>query len=104
MTDDTRCVFDAVQPPQSSECFSAVRQVREAALDAQLLVVATDLAKEKATQMCSGNDFDPNIFAEQLVSEYTVHALSVHVFVSSVHQRWRIKEVRLTIFYKKNRI
>lgn len=73
-----------MQPPQSSECFSAVQQVREAALDAQLLVVATDLAKEKATQMCSGNDFDPNILAEHLVSEYTVHALSLHAFVSSV--------------------
>lgn len=61
-----------MQPPQSFECFSAVRQVREAALDVQLLVVATDLGKEKATQMCAGNGFDPSVFAEHLVSESTV--------------------------------
>lgn len=74
-------------------------------MDAQLLVVATDLAKEKATHMCSGNDFNPNIFAEHLVSEYTVHALSLHAFVSPVEgkpdQRQHIKEVRLTFFFQK---
>ncbi|XP_011611346.2 EP300-interacting inhibitor of differentiation 3-like [Takifugu rubripes] len=53
---------------EANELFKDVRQVREAALDAQLLVVATDLAKEKATQICSGSDFDPNIFAEHLLS------------------------------------
>lgn len=61
-----------MQPPRSFECFSAVRQVREAALDARFLVVATDLGKEKATQMCAGNGFDPSTFTENLVSEFTV--------------------------------
>lgn len=61
-----------MQPPPSFECFSAVRQVREAALDARFLVVATDLGKEKATQMCAGNGFDLSTFAENLVSEFTV--------------------------------
>lgn len=52
-------------------CFLAVRQAREAALDAQLLVVATDLGKEKASQLFSeGNAFDPSAFAEHLVSTY----------------------------------
>lgn len=52
----------------------AVRQAREAALDAQLLVVATDLGKEKATQMfAEGNAFNPTIFAERLVSEFRVY-------------------------------
>lgn len=92
-------------PPQSCECFSAVRQVREAAVDAQLLVVAADLAKEKATQMCSGNDFDPTVFAEHLVSENTVHALSLDAFASSEQgkpdQRRHIKEVRLIFFPKR---
>lgn len=48
--------------------------MREAALDAQLLVVATDLGKEKATQMCTNNDFDPSVFAEHLVSEFSARA------------------------------
>lgn len=48
---------------------STVRQAREAALDAQLLVVATDLGKEKASQLfVEGNAFDPSAFAEHLVS------------------------------------
>lgn len=61
-----------MQPPRSFECFSAVRQVREAALDARFLVVATDLGKEKATQMCAGTGFDLSTFAENLVSEFTL--------------------------------
>uniref|UniRef100_A0A3B4BDW7 Non-structural maintenance of chromosomes element 4 n=1 Tax=Periophthalmus magnuspinnatus TaxID=409849 RepID=A0A3B4BDW7_9GOBI len=45
------------------------RQAREAALDAQLLVVATDLGKEKASQLCAeGSSFDPSAFAEHLLS------------------------------------
>lgn len=69
-----KCKITRLQPLQSFECFSAVRQVREAALDAQFLVVATDLGKEKATQMCAGNDFDPSVFAEHLVSESLDHS------------------------------
>ncbi len=45
-----------------------MRQAREAALDAQLLVLATDLGKEKASQLhAEGSAFDPSAFAEHLV-------------------------------------
>ncbi|TNM99862.1 hypothetical protein fugu_012895 [Takifugu bimaculatus] len=53
---------------EANRLFKDVRQVREAALDARFLVVATDLGKEKATQMCAGNGFDPSIFTENLLS------------------------------------
>ncbi|CAG09498.1 unnamed protein product [Tetraodon nigroviridis] len=53
---------------EANKLFKDVRQVREAALDAQFLVVATDLGKEKATQMLASNDFDPSVFAEHLLS------------------------------------
>ena len=50
--------------------FLAVRQAREAALDAQLLVLATDLGKEKASQLhAEGSAFDPSAFAEHLVNQ-----------------------------------
>lgn len=52
----------------------AVQQVREAALDAQLLVLTTEMAKEKAAQLSSSNEFDPHIFVEHLVSEDTMDA------------------------------
>ncbi len=49
-------------------CLLSVRQAREAALDAQLLVLATDLGKEKACQLhAEGSAFDPSAFAEHLV-------------------------------------
>ncbi|KAF0027333.1 hypothetical protein F2P81_020074 [Scophthalmus maximus] len=54
---------------QANKLFKDVRQAREAALDAQLLVVATDLGKEKASQMfAEGTAFDPTAFAEHLLS------------------------------------
>lgn len=54
---------------EANKLFKDVRQAREAALDAQLLVVATDLGKEKATQLFSeGTAFDPITFAEHLLS------------------------------------
>ncbi|XP_069546256.1 non-structural maintenance of chromosomes element 4 homolog A [Brachyistius frenatus] len=54
---------------EANKLFKDVRQAREAALDAQLLVVATDLGKEKASQMFSeGTAFDPTVFAEHLLS------------------------------------
>ncbi|XP_029377294.1 non-structural maintenance of chromosomes element 4 homolog A [Echeneis naucrates] len=54
---------------QANKLFKDVRQAREAALDAQLLVVATDLGKEKASQLFSeGAAFDPTAFAEHLLS------------------------------------
>lgn len=50
-------------------CLFSVRQAREAALDAQLLVLATDLGKEKASQLhAEGSAFDPSAFAEHLVN------------------------------------
>lgn len=64
----------------------AVRQAREAALDAQLLVVATDLGKEKASQLFSeGTAFDPTAFAEHLVSMITVSCLSFSHLARVVH-------------------
>ncbi|MEQ2286751.1 hypothetical protein AMECASPLE_005586, partial [Ameca splendens] len=54
---------------EANKLFKDVRQAREAALDAQLLVVATDLGKEKASQLFSeGSAFDPTAFAENLLS------------------------------------
>lgn len=49
--------------------FLPVKQAREAALDAQLLVVATDLGKEKASRLFSeGTAFDPTAYSEHLLS------------------------------------
>ncbi|XP_017268414.1 non-structural maintenance of chromosomes element 4 homolog A [Kryptolebias marmoratus] len=54
---------------EANKLFKDVRQAREAALDAQLLVVATDLGKEKASQLFyEGSAFDPTAFAEHLLS------------------------------------
>ncbi|XP_042357773.1 non-structural maintenance of chromosomes element 4 homolog A [Plectropomus leopardus] len=54
---------------EANKLFKDVRQAREAALDAQLLVVATDLGKEKASQLFSeGTTFDPTAFAEHLLT------------------------------------
>ncbi|XP_034538563.1 non-structural maintenance of chromosomes element 4 homolog A [Notolabrus celidotus] len=54
---------------EANNLFKDVRQAREAALDAQLLVVATDLGKEKASRLFSeGTAFDPTAYAEHLLS------------------------------------
>ncbi|KAM9847638.1 non-structural maintenance of chromosomes element 4 homolog A [Aulostomus maculatus] len=54
---------------EANKLFKDVRQAREAALDAQLLVVATDLGKEKASQLCAeGAAFDTSVYAEHLLS------------------------------------
>ncbi|KAF7663900.1 hypothetical protein LDENG_00197240 [Lucifuga dentata] len=54
---------------EANKLFKDVRQAREAALDAQLLVVATDLGKEKASQLfAEGTAFDHSVFAEHLLS------------------------------------
>ncbi|XP_058507727.1 non-structural maintenance of chromosomes element 4 homolog A [Solea solea] len=54
---------------EANNLFNDVRQSREAALDAQLLVLATDLGKEKASQMLAeGSAFDTSTFAERLLS------------------------------------
>lgn len=49
--------------------FITVSRAREAALDAQFLVLASNLGKEKANQLHSDMTvFDPSAFAEDLVS------------------------------------
>ncbi|XP_026079667.1 non-structural maintenance of chromosomes element 4 homolog A-like [Carassius auratus] len=54
---------------EANKLFANVRQAREAALDAQLLVLATDLGKEKASQLhAEGSAFDPSAFSEHLLS------------------------------------
>uniref|UniRef100_A0A8C6S3R2 Non-structural maintenance of chromosomes element 4 n=1 Tax=Neogobius melanostomus TaxID=47308 RepID=A0A8C6S3R2_9GOBI len=54
---------------EANKLFKDVRQPREAALDAQLLVVATDLGKEKASQLfAEGSSFNPAAFAVHLLS------------------------------------
>eukprot|EP00063_Salmo_salar_P061062 XP_014035897.1 PREDICTED: non-structural maintenance of chromosomes element 4 homolog A-like [Salmo salar] len=54
---------------EANKLFAEVRQAREAALDAHLLVLATDLGKEKASQLhAEGSAFDPSAFAEHLLS------------------------------------
>lgn len=68
-----------------------MRQAREAALDAQLLVVATDLGKEKASQLFSeGTAFDPTAFAEHLVSTfiaYTYYLIIIRMCLTSYSER-----------------
>ncbi|XP_074532039.1 non-structural maintenance of chromosomes element 4 homolog A [Halichoeres trimaculatus] len=54
---------------KANNLFKDVKQAREAALDAQLLVVATDLGKEKASRLFSeGTAFDPTAYSEHLLS------------------------------------
>uniref|UniRef100_A0A1A8SCS9 Non-structural maintenance of chromosomes element 4 n=1 Tax=Nothobranchius rachovii TaxID=451742 RepID=A0A1A8SCS9_9TELE len=54
---------------EANKLFKDVRQPREAALDAKLLVAATDLGKEKAGQLFTeGSTFDPTVFTEHLLS------------------------------------
>ncbi|XP_059374286.1 non-structural maintenance of chromosomes element 4 homolog A-like [Carassius carassius] len=54
---------------EANKLFANVSQAREAALDAQLLVLATDLGKEKASQLhAEGSAFDPSAFTEHLLS------------------------------------
>ncbi|KAM9477543.1 non-structural maintenance of chromosomes element 4 homolog A [Clarias gariepinus] len=60
-------LFDVLE--EANKLFANVRQAREAALDAQLLVLATDLGREKASQLhAEGSAFDPSAFAEHLLS------------------------------------
>ncbi|KAL4641293.1 hypothetical protein GN956_G11477 [Arapaima gigas] len=54
---------------EANRLFVNVRQAREAALDAQFLVLATDLGKEKANQLhADGSSFDPSAYTEHLLS------------------------------------
>lgn len=53
---------------ECNKLFTGVSQAREAALDAQFLVLATNLGKEKANQLHSDMTvFDPTAFAEDLL-------------------------------------
>uniref|UniRef100_A0A4W3HK01 Non-structural maintenance of chromosomes element 4 n=1 Tax=Callorhinchus milii TaxID=7868 RepID=A0A4W3HK01_CALMI len=54
---------------EGDKLFSNVRQTREAVLDAQFLVLATNLGLEKANQLHTDMIvFDPSVFAEQLLT------------------------------------
>ncbi|XP_067858374.1 non-structural maintenance of chromosomes element 4 homolog A [Heptranchias perlo] len=54
---------------EANKLFSNVRQTREAALDAQFLVLATNLGQEKANQLHTDMMvFDPSVFAEELLT------------------------------------
>ncbi|XP_060097475.1 non-structural maintenance of chromosomes element 4 homolog A [Heteronotia binoei] len=54
---------------KANELFGGVSRAREAALDAQFLVLASTLGKEKASQLQSDMTvFDPSAFAEDLLS------------------------------------
>ncbi|KAF3842255.1 hypothetical protein F7725_024206 [Dissostichus mawsoni] len=62
---------------EANKLFKDVRQPREAALDAQLLVVTTDLGKEKASQLAAeGTAFDPTTFTEHLLSYMGLNRLN----------------------------
>ncbi|KAL2082970.1 hypothetical protein ACEWY4_020743 [Coilia grayii] len=61
---------------EANKLFVNVRQAREAALDAQLLVLATDLGKEKASQLhADGSSFDLAAYAEHLLSFMGINRL-----------------------------
>ncbi|XP_061084605.1 non-structural maintenance of chromosomes element 4 homolog A [Conger conger] len=54
---------------QANQLFANVRQAQEAVLDSQFLVLATDLGKEKASQLvANGSTFDPTAYAEHLLT------------------------------------
>ncbi|XP_062376008.1 non-structural maintenance of chromosomes element 4 homolog A [Sardina pilchardus] len=61
---------------EANKLFVNVRQAREAALDAHLLVLATDLGKEKASQLhADGSAFDLAAYAEHLLSFMGINRL-----------------------------
>ncbi|XP_007478929.2 non-structural maintenance of chromosomes element 4 homolog A [Monodelphis domestica] len=63
---------------QANQLFNRVSQAREAALDAQFLVLASDLGKEKANQLHSDMTlFDPSSFAEDLLKFMGLNRLEV---------------------------
>ncbi|XP_066456964.1 non-structural maintenance of chromosomes element 4 homolog A [Eleutherodactylus coqui] len=65
---------DALQA--ANQLFAVVQKPREAALDAQLLVLATNLGKEKANQLQADMTvFDPTSFAEDLLSFMGINRL-----------------------------
>lgn len=65
---------DALQA--ANQLFAGVSKPREAALDAQLLVLATNLGKEKANQLQADMTvFDPTSFAEDLLSFMGINRL-----------------------------
>ncbi|KAG8551486.1 hypothetical protein GDO81_004136 [Engystomops pustulosus] len=60
----------------ANQLFAEVFKPREAALDAQLLVLATNLGKEKASQLQADMTvFDPTSFAEDLLSFMGINRL-----------------------------
>ncbi|KAM9804223.1 non-structural maintenance of chromosomes element 4 homolog A [Neosynchiropus ocellatus] len=54
---------------EANRLFKSVRQPREAAMDTQLLVVASELGKEKAIHLIAdGSTFDTSTFSEHLLT------------------------------------
>ncbi|XP_072480703.1 non-structural maintenance of chromosomes element 4 homolog A [Notamacropus eugenii] len=63
---------------QANQLFNRVSQAREAALDAQFLVLASDLGKEKANQLHSDMTlFDPTSYTEDLLKYMGLNRLEV---------------------------
>ncbi|XP_018419460.1 PREDICTED: non-structural maintenance of chromosomes element 4 homolog A [Nanorana parkeri] len=61
---------------QANKLFEGVSKAREAALDAQLLVLASNLGKEKASQLRADlTVFDPTSFAEDLLTFMGINRL-----------------------------
>lgn len=61
---------------QANKLFEGVSKAREAALDAQLLVLASNLGKEKASQLRTDlTVFDPSSFAEDLLTFMGINRL-----------------------------
>ncbi|KAM5142322.1 non-structural maintenance of chromosomes element 4 homolog A [Mantella aurantiaca] len=61
---------------QANKLFEGVSKAREAALDAQLLVLASNLGKEKASQLRADlTVFDPTSFAEDVLSFMGINRL-----------------------------
>ncbi|XP_068955230.1 non-structural maintenance of chromosomes element 4 homolog A isoform X2 [Petaurus breviceps papuanus] len=63
---------------QANQLFNRVSQAREAALDAQFLVLASDLGKERANQLHSDMTlFDPGSYSEDLLKYMGLNRLEV---------------------------
>ncbi|XP_074917515.1 EP300-interacting inhibitor of differentiation 3-like, partial [Chelonoidis abingdonii] len=67
LSSKSNSLTDALQ--EANKLFSRVSQAREAALDAQFLVLASNLGKEKANELHSEMTvFDSPAFAEDLIT------------------------------------
>ncbi|ERE92227.1 putative non-structural maintenance of chromosomes element 4-like protein [Cricetulus griseus] len=63
--------------------FNEVSRAREAGLDAQFLVLASDLGKEKAKHLCSDlSSFDMLRYVDTLLTHMGVNLLEAEEFIS----------------------